>query len=257
MVVASYREEKMLTAIVLTAVLSQPDYDRWVPDVLRDEEVYVVRNMGNGSINVRRIRDDVNIHVGVRPDRAPGSPFSPSASMKIFPSEPSNGYPLGTHCTIIIEPAMLSISGKDGREVVTVFFYPPRVSEERYAPLRQDDFNDEEEFAVRLARVALSRYAARRAGDVGTMSVNGTQVDTFVARKTAVGYVDLEQYVNAKGASLNRNDVARRYSYSLGGRNFIALLGSSKIKKGPIWIKMPDVPMEFDGRVWVPLEAFD
>ena len=89
------------------------------------------------------------------------------------------------------------------------------------------------------------------------MSVNGTQVDTFVARKTAVGYVDLEQYVRAKGANLNRNDIARRYSFSLRGRNFVALLGSSKIKKGPIWTQMPDVPMEFDGRVWVPLEAFD
>lgn len=122
---------------------------------------------------------------------------------------------------------------------------------------RPDDFTKNGPWVESMVRQCLNNYALRRAGEIGTISVNGKSVQSFTMSMSNAKYIDLEGWSSAKGISASRNDKELRASISLGSKNAVVTLGSSRAKIGSEWKHMPDVMVSFKGKIWVPLKFLE
>lgn len=241
----------MIYLSLILAMMPSADLPYWVPEALRDTNAYQLTSKSpsvrkNGYASFKRLSDESVIRFTVRATSDPFAEYGDRNARVTLFDEPSDGYPLGNVCEIYRSEARIDLQFKAGREDVRIEL---RLAKGSNGSL---DFSKEEPWLVAVARELMALYASRRAGDMGSLAVRGSDVPSFVAKETDVRYVELAAYVAAMGEQLTNNKKDKRYAFSHGGENYLALLGTSKIRVGSHWTAMADTPMLVGGKVFVP-----
>lgn len=108
-----------------------------------------------------------------------------------------------------------------------------------------------------LVRTVLSAQVGTTTKPTGSKVVNGRTVTDTRKDPNGVVYVGLEDYADCYGAALNKNVEVGRAAWNIGGKPFLVLLGSEKIKVGDDWQSLGVLPIIAHGRWYVPLDALE
>ncbi|MEX2244885.1 MAG: hypothetical protein WD716_13700 [Fimbriimonadaceae bacterium] len=169
----------------------------------------------------------------------------------------SSGLPFGHQVRILVRPGWVSYVVVGNFEQVTAEVFGAHVYSDGRRQPPSGDLSHLEPLVEALAREAMGKYAARRAGSITTRQIAGAAVQSFVAADTSAVMVDLAGWAQANNVSLNVNSEAHRASFSWQGKTYIAALATDQIKVGGEWRPMPDIVIMHQGKMWVPLSALD
>ncbi|MBX3117768.1 MAG: hypothetical protein KF784_01790 [Fimbriimonadaceae bacterium] len=120
-----------------------------------------------------------------------------------------------------------------------------------------EDIDGDLAVAEGFAREALGRFAARRRDLNSHVNIAGQNIPSFSAKKTGARFLEVTAWAKARNVTLNRNDEAKRFSFTWKGKNCIMCWGTDQIKIGDSWRALPDVVMYDEGKLWIPLSAVE
>lgn len=237
----------------------------WVPPELLNASTFEMRPPGPGRkvqsaksfvFVEKATKSVIQVGVGVStPERATKRltmfATSPTRTM------PASSIPLGRQTRVVVQPGHVQYHIVENRESAATILTSPKIEEGRWRTRRPDNLGEREGWVEALTRQAMGRFAARRAGAIRSRTIGGRAVPVFTASETNAEMADLNAWAAARSVELNHNLAAHRASFSWRGQSHLAALATDKIKVGGTWRSMPDIVMEHQGKLWVPLEALE
>lgn len=243
-------------SIVLAGAFVAP-LPGWVPQELADASRYqVVYVHPNGSsIKLVRRSDGAAILMDARESTTEQASheYVPQAVVVPGKTHPASGYPVGRQNYVVFEPGHAIFDAVNPNEEIWLDITAPWPSHKWGSRPRPDDFSKRAAWVESIVRQAMSNYAQRRIGAMHKVAVNGKQVSCFVATLSKAEYVDLKAWAAAKGLSVHWASKKQRASIALRAGATVFSLGSGQAKAGGAWKSMPDIFLEYKGRLWVPL----
>lgn len=249
----------------LAIALTSSEYPYWVPIELRDADLFSVhRGAPPGESNpqvftFRRIATGVVIDLIVSTStpayREPRWMYATEPSN--IRTIPSSGVPIGKNVRLHSYKGHLNLTVSNNWERCRALLFSPMIVNGRSRRIRPDDHSDKEEWLESIVRQAMGRFASRRAGAINIRAISGGSVPTFVASSTGTVMVDLIAWAGARGVALNLNQSLRRASFSWRGKSHLLALATDQIKIGNQWHTMPDIVIEHQDKLWVPLTTLE
>lgn len=162
--------------------------------------------------------------------------------------------PLGDVVFSAVGPATTVLRSRTGRFIVEVGITARAERSATGVRWRRDDPEGDAERVEGIARYLTARQAYRASRAGASRSVAGSLVATRTFGDGPEPWVAIQDWANARGATLRVNERRGTAQLTLGGASVIVPLGAKRIKVGAEWVDLPGFVAWWDSGWYVPLD---